>query len=120
MGRNIEEIIAGLSKERRNRVEKKAREMARDMVVHADSLGAIRRAFSKTQSEVGEDLGLPQNAVSQLEKRSDMRVSTLIRYVDALGAELDLIVRLKDGSEVVLKGLGEASRTSPSPSARRK
>ena len=40
-----------------------------------------------------EGLGLPQNAVSQLESRSDLLLSTLRRYVNALGADLDLIVR---------------------------
>ena len=113
MGRNIDEVIAALPKQRKNRIEKRAREMAGAMIAHADSLAAIRKAFSKTQSEMGRELGLPQNAVSQLEKRSDMRVSTLIRYVDALGAELDLVVRLKDGSEiVVLKSLGETVKRS--------
>ena len=88
MGRNIENIIAGLPKERRSRINQKARRMAGEMISHADSLGAIRKAVSKTQSQMGEELGLPQNAISQLEKRSDLLVSTLARYVDALGAEL--------------------------------
>jgi hypothetical protein len=48
---------------------------------------------------------MPQNAVSQLEKRKDMRISTLVRYVDALGGKLALIIRLKDGSELVLDGM---------------
>ena len=102
MGRNIEEIIAGLPKERRSRIEKASRRMARDMVAYADSLAEVRRAFRKTQTEVGVGLGMPQNAISQLEKRKDMRLSTLVRYVDALGGELALIIRLKDGSELVL------------------
>ena len=79
---------------------------------HADSLGAIRKAVSKTQSEMGVELGMPQNAISQLEKRSDLLVSTLVRYVDALGAELDLVVRMKDGSEIVLEGFGKARKVA--------
>lgn len=105
MGRNIEEIIAGLPKVRRSRIEKNSRRMAREMVAYADSLAEVRRAFSKTQTEVGAGLGMPQNAVSQLERRKDMRLSTLVRYVDALGGKLALIVRLKDGSELVLDGM---------------
>lgn len=111
MGRNIEEIITALPKKRRSRIYKDSRQMAREMVSFADSLAEVRRAFSKTQTEVGEGLGLPQNAVSQLEKRKDMRLSTLARYVDALGGKLDLIIRLKDGSEVVLNGVGKEGRT---------
>ena len=105
MGRNIEEIIAGLPKVRRSRIEKASRRMAREMVAYADSLAEVRRAFSKTQTEVGAGLGMPQNAVSQLERRKDMRLSTLVRYVDALGGKLALIIRLKDGSELVLDGM---------------
>lgn len=105
MGRNIEEIIARLPKVRRSRIENASRRMAREMVAYADSLAEVRRAFSKTQTEVGAGLGMPQNAVSQLERRKDMRLSTLVRYVDALGGKLALIIRLKDGSELVLDGM---------------
>ena len=71
--------------------------------------------MTKTQLQLGEDLGLPQNAISQLEGRSDLLLSTLRRYVSALGADLDLVVRLKDGSQIVLEGFG-APRT---PAARK-
>lgn len=119
MGRNIEEIIAALPKQRRSRVYKDSRRMAREMVSYADSLAEVRRAFSKTQTEVGAGLGLPQNAVSQLEKRKDMRLSTLARYVDALGGKLNLIIRLEDGSEVVLNGVGEEGTTPQRKAASR-
>jgi len=105
MGRNIEEIIARLPKVRRSRIENASRRMAREMVAYADSLAEVRRAFSKTQTEVGAGLGMPQNAVSQLERRKEMRLSTLVRYVDTLGGKLALIIRLKDGSELVLDGM---------------
>jgi transcriptional regulator with XRE-family HTH domain len=108
MGRRIDEVIAKLPKERRQRVAKKASVMAKEMISYADSLGMVRKALSRTQSQMGEELGLPQNAVSQLEGRSDLLLSTLRRYVNALGADLDLVVRMKDGSQVVLTGLGEA------------
>src|ERR1700682_4678197 len=119
MGRNIKDIIAGLPKRRRIRIDRKARQMARDMITRADSLGAIRKALRKTQSETGAALGLPQNAVSQLEKRSDILLSTLARYVDALGAELDVIVRMRDGSEIVLNKIGRVAKP-PAKSAAQK
>jgi hypothetical protein len=109
MGRKIDEVVAGLPKVRRDRIEKKAAGMAREMIAYADSLSMVRRALSKTQSRIGEDLGLAQNAVSQLEQRSDLLLSTLRRYVRALGAELDLVVRLKDGSSIVLRLPGDGS-----------
>jgi transcriptional regulator with XRE-family HTH domain len=112
MGRRIDEVIAKLPKQRRDRIAKKANVMAREMIAHADSLGMVRKALRKTQTQIGEGLGLPQNAVSQLESRSDLLLSTLRRYVNALGADLDLIVRMKDGSQVVLKGLGDVVKNA--------
>jgi transcriptional regulator with XRE-family HTH domain len=106
MGRRIDEIIGKLPKERRKRVAKRANEMAKEMIAYADSLRVVRQALSKTQAEIGAGLGLSQNAVSQLEGRSDLLLSTLRRYVKALGADLDIVVRMKDGSSVVLEGIG--------------
>lgn len=111
MGRRIDDVIAKLPKERRKRIAKKADEMVKEMVAHANSLRVVRKALSKTQAEIGEDLGLSQNAVSQLEGRSDLLLSTLRRYVRALGADLDIVVRLKDGSAVLLEGLGSSGES---------
>lgn len=108
MGRRIDDVIAKLPKERRKAIAKKADEMAREMIAHADSLRVVRKALSKTQTRIGEELGLSQNAISQLEGRTDLLLSTLRRYVRALGADLDLVVRLKDGSKVLLEGLGRS------------
>ena len=123
MGRRLNNVIAKLPKERQKRISKKAGEMANEMIAHADSLRVVRKALSKTQTKIGEDLGLSQNAVSQLEGRSDLLLSTLRRYVQALGADLDLVVRLKDGSKVVLEGLGEpierSARSKSRPATKR-
>src|SRR5262245_19985819 len=107
MGRRLNDVIAKLPRDRQKRIARKAGEVANEMIAKADSLRVVRKALSKTQTKIGEDLGLSQNAVSQLEGRSDLLLSTLRRYVRALGADLDLIVRMKDGSKVVLEGLGQ-------------
>ena len=110
MGRSIDNVIAGLSKARRERIEKKSTRLARDMIEHADSLGEIRKAMSKTQTEIARELGVGQVAVAQLEKRSDLLLSTLQRYVRAAGAELSLVVHTKQGAEIVLENLGDLGR----------
>jgi transcriptional regulator with XRE-family HTH domain len=107
MGRSIDKVIAGLSRARRERIEKKSARLAREMIEHADSLGEIRRAMSKTQTEIARALGVGQVAVAQLEKRSDLLLSTLQRYVRAAGAELSLVVHTKQGAEIVLGNLGD-------------
>jgi DNA-binding Xre family transcriptional regulator len=67
----------------------------------SSSLGAIRRRAGKTQADVAEVLGISQSDVSKLERRDDIRVSTLTRYVAALGAELEVRVRLPGGRRAV-------------------
>ena len=107
MGRSIDGVIAGLPKARRDRIETKAVRLAREMIDHADSLGEIRKAMSKTQTEIARELGVGQVAVAQLEKRSDLLLSTLQRYVRAAGAELSLVIHTRQGAEIVLQGLGD-------------
>lgn len=107
MGRNIDDVIAGLPKARRDRIESKAVRLAREMIEHADSLCDFRKAMSKTQSEIARELGVGQVAVAQLEKRSDLLLSTLQRYVRAAGAELSLVIHTRQGTEIVLQSIGD-------------
>jgi len=107
MGRSIETEIASLPKARRERIETNAARIARNMIDHADSLSEIRKAMSKTQTEIARELGVGQVAVAQLEKRSDLLLSTLQRYVRAAGAELSLVIHTRQGAEIVLQGLGD-------------
>ena len=107
MGRNIDEVIAQLPKARRERIESKAARLAGEMIAHADSLGEFRKAMSKTQTEIARELGVGQVAVAQLEKRSDLLLSTLQRYVRAAGAELSLVIHTRQGSDIVLQSLGD-------------
>ena len=115
MARTIDSAIAGLPKTRRDRIEKQAARLAGEMIEHADSLGEIRKAMSKTQTEIARALGVGQVAVAQLEKRSDLLLSTLQRYVRATGAELSLVVHTKQGAEIVLDGLGDLGTQTKRP-----
>ena len=118
MGRSVDELIAGLPKARRVKIEAKSQQLAREMIDHADSLSEIRKALSKTQVQIARELGVGQVAVAQLEKRSDLLLSTLQRYVRATGAELSLVVHTKEGNDIVLHGLGDLSaqaKAAPNP-----
>lgn len=71
--------------------------------LHAMSLAMIREAGKRTQTEIARELNVGQGAVSQLENRSDMLLSTLRRYLTATGAENPRIVVTVNGSEVELE-----------------
>lgn len=109
MGRTLKSVIADLPPDDRAWVETKGREMADDMIRYADTLADARRALAKTQTELADVLQIRQNAVTQLEKRSDMLLSTLRKYVSAMGAELQLTIRTAAGVVIVLDGLGTLS-----------
>lgn len=56
-------------------------------------LGEVRRALKLSQQEIGRTLGVGQGAVAKIERRTDMYVSTLRRYIEAIGGELEIVAR---------------------------
>ena len=54
------------------------------------TLKDLRKAHEMTQEKLAAVLGMKQASVSDLEKRSDMLLSTLREYVEALGGELEI------------------------------
>ena len=60
-------------------------------------LNELRRARELTQQELAEAIGITQGEISKLERRSDMYLSTLRRYVRAMGGELEIVARFPDG-----------------------
>ena len=71
-----------------------------------ETLQQLRKALDLTQEQIGQQMGKKQVSIAQIEKRSDVLLSTLRDYIEALGGELDLIVRFKDRAPVRLAGLG--------------
>jgi DNA-binding XRE family transcriptional regulator len=62
----------------------------------------LREEMGLTQQQLAERMSVSQEAVSQLENARDLRVSSISRYVTALGGEVRLAVRLPDRAEVQL------------------
>ena len=61
-------------------------------------LTELRNALGINQEELGELLNKKQAAISRLERRSDMHVSTLREFIKALGGKLEIIARFPDAS----------------------
>ena len=74
------------------------------------SLTELRQARDMTQAGLSETLHVDQSAISKLEKRTDMYVGTLRRYINAMGGELDIVARFPDGDVKIsnFAGIGEA------------
>lgn len=81
----------------------------RELLEEFDNLQTLRKALGLTQEKIGEKMGKRQVSVAQLEKRSDFLLSTLRQYVEALGGELELVVKFKDKKRARLAGFGGGS-----------
>jgi len=67
----------------------------------AMSLGDVRRARELTQAQLGMALEMPQSAISRLERQTDLYVSTLRSYVEAMGGELVIEAQFDDRRLVI-------------------
>lgn len=67
------------------------------------TLRELRKISGKTQVEVADELGIAQSELSRFERRDDIRLGTLRRYVEALGGRLALVAEIGD-KRVVIRG----------------
>lgn len=108
MGRTLREVIAELPVERQERIEARYRELREEV----ESLRELRQAAGKAQADIAAALNIKQPSVSKIEKQADMYLSTLRSYVEAVGGELDLVVRFPSKPAVRLQGFGDIGASS--------
>jgi transcriptional regulator with XRE-family HTH domain len=101
----LKKVLERMSPEMRAAVEADAARMIAEELTLRD----LRKARHLTQEKLAAELGVKQESISNLEKRSDMLLSTLQHYVAALGGELELRVRFPNRPPVVLKRFSEVS-----------
>jgi transcriptional regulator with XRE-family HTH domain len=120
MGRSVDQVIAELPPERRERVEARYRELRQEV----EGLRELRRIAGKAQADIATALNIRQPSVSKIEKQADMYLSTLRSYVEAVGGQLELTVKLPRRPALRLQHLGDAAaETVPGaakPRARRR
>lgn len=71
------------------------------------TLKELRKGAKRTQEDLAATLGVGQDTISRLEKRSDMLLSTLRHYVESVGGQLALVATFPDQSAVIIDHLGE-------------
>ena len=117
MAKKLDDILANMPGERRDRIDGRAMELA--------TLKDLRKAAAQTQEDLASVLGVGQDTISRLEKRSDMLLSTLRHYVESMGGKLELVAQVPNRPPVVIDHLGvdnsstglDASRTRRARSA---
>lgn len=92
MARNFNELRARMSPESRQRAAEKARIYREEM-----ALDEVREARAMTQEHLAKLLGIKQAAVSKMERRADMYVSTLQAMIKAMGGTLQIVAIFPEG-----------------------
>ena len=103
MPTNVNDIIGKLSPTQRKKVEARAAEL----IAEEMTLRELRQARKLTQVRIATKLGITQDSVSRLEKRSDLLLSTLRKTVEAMGGRLSLVAEFPDRAPVVLSGIAD-------------
>jgi transcriptional regulator with XRE-family HTH domain len=97
----MDEIIKTLPLAEQRDIAKRTKELLAEEL----TLQELRRARAMTQVKMAKKLGIAQKQISEIEKRTDMHISTLRRSVEALGGKLSLVVEFPDRKPVKLTGI---------------
>ena len=111
--KHLDRIRKQLGPSRRRKIAARAA----TLIAEERSLQELRQAHKLTQKRIAEVLGVGQDSVSRLKQRSDLLISTLRGYVEALGGRLSLVAEFPDKDPVVLSGLASLT-DAPTKAAR--
>lgn len=103
MARSLNDKIKGLSIDRQHSIQERANELIAEEMTLRD----LRLALKKTQEDLGTVLHMKQDGISRLEKRSDMLISTLNKYINAMGGTLKLTAEFPDRPSVEIHGIAD-------------
>ena len=98
--KTLKEMMAPLPATRRKKIQKRAQLL----IAEEMTMQQLRKARKMTQVKLANVLGVKQEQVSRIEKRTDLHLSTLKRQVEAMGGELIVSAKFPDGAPVRLTG----------------
>jgi transcriptional regulator with XRE-family HTH domain len=108
MAVNVNVKIRKLRPAQRRKVEARAAQL----IAEEMTLRELRHARKLTQVRIAKALGITQDSVSRLEKRSDLLLSTLRKTIKAMGGDLALVAEFRDRPPVVLSGIAQGDLRS--------
>lgn len=98
---SLEDKLNELSPEKRQQVE----ERTQALIAEEMSLRELRDGLNQTQLTLARRLGIKQENVSRIENRDDLLLSTLARYVGALGGKLSIVVEYPGRAPIKVTGI---------------
>ena len=96
MATSFRKLREKMDPERQERIRKRTEEMLAEL-----PLQELRQARALSQQELAEVLGLNQATISKLERRTDMYLSSLRRFVEAMGGELEISAKFPEGKVLI-------------------
>lgn len=111
MAKKFQNLRRKMSPERQAKVQAKTKAL-----LDAMPMQQLRRARELSQEQLAQALDVKQGSVSKLERRTDLYISTLRRYIEAMGGDLELRANFPDGS-VAITSLGEIAESESSDDA---
>ena len=96
MAKPFKTLTDKMSPESRKRVAARKKQL-----LYALALQELRQARELTQQQLAESLEISQASVSKMESQSDMYVSTLRRFLEAMGGELHIVASFADGEVLI-------------------
>src|SRR5580658_5075315 len=106
MAKNFQELRARMSAAARAVSAAEHRRLLEEMSLHQ-----LRKARELTQTKIAAELHMGQGDVSKLERRTDMYVSTVAGYLQAVGADLEIRAVFPDGRAVKIAQFSEQPAT---------
>lgn len=96
MGRTLETMMTAYSAEEQQEIRDMADEMLLEVRLHS-----LREEMEISQAELAQALGITQPSVVAMEKRgNDVKLSTMKRYVEAMGGKVSVNVELPGGKHI--------------------
>lgn len=92
MGKSFRILREKMSPEAQQRAKEKTLQ-----ILEAMPLQELRQARALSQDEIARTLGIKQAAVSKLERRTDMYLSTLRKFIEAMGGRLEIVAHFPEG-----------------------
>jgi hypothetical protein len=103
MAKSLNDKMKYLSPERKNIIQNRANQLIAEEMTLRD----LRLALEKTQEDLSAILHMKQEGISRLEKRSDMLISTLRKYIASMGGSLKLTAEVPDRAPVEIHGIAD-------------
>lgn len=95
--------------------EVRVAQLAAEHDAHERTMSELRKARALTQSQLAEQLGMLQGEVSRMERRDDLYLSTLTRFVAALGGKLEIRATFDDEAAPTILRFGDLTAREPGP-----